>query len=112
MNLKILNEHIKFEHFKMSNIYSVLNMISKGCFMAKIDLKDAYYSVRIAKRYQKYLKFEFDNQLYQFTCFPNGLGPCPRKFTKIMKVPTSNLRKAGIPVCGYIDDLFTKSQSY
>lgn len=112
LNLKNLNKHVKFEHFKMSTIYSVLNMITKDCYMAKIDLKDAYYSVKIDEKHQKYLKFKFDKKLYKFTCFPNGLGPCPRKFTKITKVPMSNLRQKRVPVCGYIDDFLTKSQSY
>ena len=87
-------------------------MVTKDCFMSKIDLKDACYNVRICENSQKFLKFEFDGKLYQFTCFPNGLGPCPRKFTKITKVPTSNLRSRGIPTCGYIDDFFTKSFSF
>ena len=49
--------------------------------MAAVDLKDAYYSVPIAVAHQKYLKFEWGGKLYQFTCFPNGLAFCPRKFT-------------------------------
>lgn len=112
LNLKKLNKSIKYEHFKMSTINSVLNMVSQNCYMSKIDLKDAYYSVKIDEDFQKYLKFSFKDKLYQYTCFPNGLGPCPRKFTKITKVPTSTLRVIGIPICGYIDDFFTKDKSY
>ena len=37
-------------------------------------------------------------------CFPNGLGPCPRKFTKLTSVPMAEIRKNGTPICGYIDD--------
>lgn len=112
LNLKKFNESVKYEHFKMSTIHSVLNMITKGCFMTKIDLKDAYYSVRINEKFQKYLKFSYKGKLFQFVCFPNGLAPCPRKFTKITKVPTSNLRLKGIPICGYIDDFFSKSATF
>ena len=96
----------------MSTIFSVLNMVTKECYMAKIDLKDAYYSVKISKEYQQYLKFSLKYKLCQFACFPNGLGTCPRKFTKITKVLTSVLRLKGVPICGYIDDSFTKSSSY
>jgi hypothetical protein len=56
------------------------------------------------------LRFEWDNNLYQFTCYPNGLGPCPRKFTKLMKVPLSHLREIGHFIMGYIDDFFLKGQ--
>ena len=63
--------------------------------MASIDLKDAYYSVPIAQANQKYLKFQWENKLYVFTCFPNGLAFCPRKFTKLLKPVYSVLRQLG-----------------
>ena len=80
--------------------------------MAKIDLKDAYYSVKVHPTSQRFLKFEFEGTLYKFVCFPNGLGPCPRKFTKIGKVPLSVLRTEGSSVSGYIDDFFTKGRDF
>ena len=63
--------------------------------MASVDIKDAYYSVPIAAEDQKFLKFMFEGQLYQFTCLPNGLFPGPRKFTKLLKPPLATLREAG-----------------
>ena len=107
LNLKRLNEFIRYEHFKMDSLKDVLLLVTPNCFMAKLDLKDAYYSVRVAPEYCKYLKFAFGEELYKFVCFPNGLGPCPRKFTKLMKVPLSTLRSRGHKVSGYIDDFFT-----
>ena len=52
LNLKKLNKSVKYVHFKMSSIKTVLKMITKDCYMASIDLKDAYYSVPIQKAYQ------------------------------------------------------------
>ena len=112
LNLKDLNQFVKFEHFKMDGIRDVLSLVTRGCFMAKIDLKDAYYSVKVHPTYQKFLKFRFAGTLHKFVCFPNGLGPCPRKFTKIGKVPLSVLRTEGSSVSGYIDDFFTKGQDF
>ena len=40
---------------------------------------------KIHPTHQKYLKFTFDD-LFQFTCMPNGCGPALRVFTKIFKV--------------------------
>ena len=51
--------------------------------MASVVLKDAYYSVPIHEEYQKYLKFQWEDQLYTFTCLPNGLCVAPRKFIVI-----------------------------
>ena len=76
----------------MDSISTVLNLINKDCFMASIDLKDAYYSLKISENFHQYLKFEFLDKLYEFVCFPNGLAPYPRKFTKITKIPLSDLR--------------------
>ena len=91
LNLRELNIYVEFLHFKMDNIKTVLSNVTEGCYMASLDLKHAYYSVKIAEPFQIYLEFEWDNLSYRFTCYPNGLGPCPRKFTKIMKVPLSQI---------------------
>ena len=110
LNLKKLNEYVEYLHFKMDNIKVVLSSITPGCYMASIDLKQAYHSVKIQESFQKYLKFEWDG-LYQFTCYPNGLAPCPRKFTKLMKVPLSHLRELNHFVIAYLDDFFMKAKS-
>ena len=39
------------------------------------------------------------------------IAQCPRKFTKITKVPLSDLRLRKIVVSGYIDDFFTKDHT-
>ena len=48
--------------------------------------------------------------LQKFTCFPNGLACCPRKFTKIMKPVFSTLRQLGHLSANYIDDSCLFSQ--
>ena len=49
LNLKELNEFIRYEHFKMDGINTIINMVTRNCFMATIDLKDAYYSVGMSR---------------------------------------------------------------
>ena len=71
----------------MESIRSVLNLVTKDCFMCTVDLKDAYYSVKVKDEFQCYLKFQWKQKLLKFVSFPNGLGPCPRKFTKIRHSP-------------------------
>ena len=111
LNLKQLNKNIEHHHLKMESINTILNLITKDCFMASIDLKDAYYSVKISEIFQRYLKFEFLDKLHKCVYFPNDSAPCPRKFTKITKVPLSDLRLRKIVVSGYIDDFFTKDHT-
>ena len=66
LNLKKLNEVSEKQHFKMDTLKSVLTLVYPGAFMCKIDIKDAYYSVPIAKEDQKLLKLFYDGLLYHF----------------------------------------------
>jgi hypothetical protein len=56
LNLK--NLKVRKHDFKMQTFTSALTLVTKGCYMASIDWKDAYYSVPIMEEYQKYLKFQ------------------------------------------------------
>lgn len=112
LNLKQLNKSVEYEHFKMDTLWTVIRMMKPNCYMASIDIKDAYYSVPIAETDQKYLKFEWQGVLYKFTCFPNGLALCPRKFTKLLKPVYCYLRKKGHLSSGYIDDSYLQGDGY
>ena len=104
LNLKDLNQHVQYFHFKMETLIDAIRLMTPNCFMGSVDLKDAYYSVPIARAHQKFLKFEWEGSLYAFTCFPNGLASCPRKFTKLLKPVYSVLRQLGHLSSLYIDD--------
>ena len=111
LNLRQLNKVTQYKHFKMDTLASILRSVTPGAYMAKIDIKDAYYSVPIKLKDQKCLKFTFDQVLYQFTVLPNGYSPGPRKFTKLLKPPLSTLRKQGVTVAAYINDMFTLNKT-
>ena len=49
LNLKKFNEHVKSYHFKMDCINTALSLMTKECWLASLDLKDAYYTVGIHK---------------------------------------------------------------
>ena len=70
-----------------------------------MDLKDAYYSVRVSPEHQKYLKFLWHGIVHKITCLPNGLAFCPRKFTEVKPV-FSLLRQQGHVSSPYIDYSF------
>ncbi len=55
----------------MDTLTTITRLVEKDCFMASIDLKDAYYSVPVSKQHRAYLRFIWTEQLYQFTCMPN-----------------------------------------
>lgn len=111
LNLKQLNEFVEYQHFKMDTLDSVIKMMKPGCYMASVDLKDAYYTVPICKDHQKFLKFKFNGNLYQYTCLPNGLSSAPRIFTKLLKPVYSTLRGMGHVISGYIDDSYLQGDT-
>lgn len=47
LNLQDFNEFVQYHHFKMDTLETAVKMTKPGCFMALIDLKDAYYTVPI-----------------------------------------------------------------
>ena len=87
-------------------------MIRPSMYMAKLDIKDVYYSIPIQSQHQKYLKMKNNNKLFKYTVLPNGYTEGPRKFTKVMKPPLATLRKEKISIADYIDDLITMSKSF
>ena len=47
----ILN--LKYHHFKMETSQEAIQLLSKGSFLASVDLKDAYFSVPVGTSYSK-----------------------------------------------------------
>ena len=88
-----------------SRLHSVAYLIQPRCYMTNIDLKDAYYSVKISVEDSKYLKFYVGKNIWKFVVLPNGLSSGPRKFTKLTKPATACLRIEGVIVAIYIDDI-------
>ena len=43
LNLKSLNQYVEYHHFKLDTIWTAVHMMTPGCFMGSIDLKDAYF---------------------------------------------------------------------
>lgn len=105
LNLKKLNTFIQAPHFKLEDYRTVLKLLNKSYFLSKIDLKDAYYLVPIRKKDRKYLRFRFNNILYQFNSMPFGLNIAPYIFTKILKPVVKILRLRGIVTIFYLDDI-------
>ena len=106
LNLKRLNEVAEYKKFKMETISTIMHLVSPGMFTAKLDVKDAYYSVPICEDHQSLLKFQYQTSVFKFTALPNT--EWPQKFTKLMKLPLTFLRKIEKTlVAGYFDDLIT-----
>lgn len=111
INLKPLNEWVCKARFKMETIEFARQLIHRDDFMASIDLKDAYFSIPIHYDDRKYLRFLWQNRLYEFVCLPFGYSLAPRTFTKILKPVYALLRAQGIRTTYYIDDTLIVASS-
>ena len=56
----------------MEIISTILHLVRPGMFMAKVDIKDAYYSVSVCEDHQILLKFQYQTSLFKFTALSNG----------------------------------------
>lgn len=106
LDLSKLNDGVVKKHFKMTHLETAINLLSRGCYMGSIDLKDAYYSVAIRGEFRKFLCFQWGGKMYHFNALPFGLTSAPRIFTKILKPVFSNFRDNGHEGFAYLDDSF------
>lgn len=111
INLKELNEFVITEHFKLEDQKTVVKLLSKDCFLATIDLKDAYYLIPMFETHKKYLRFKFENKIFEFQCLPMGLCTAPFVYTKLMKPVISYLRERGFTSVLYLDDFLLMGNS-
>ena len=69
--------------------------------MVSLDIENAYFSVSIRKDYKQFLRFEVDNEFYEFNVQPFGLCTAPYAFTKLLKPVLHVLRENNIRVVVY-----------
>ena len=58
-NLKGLNKHIEYHHFKMDPMWSAVRLMTPECYTASINLKDAYYSVPVGIEHRQGTLFQY-----------------------------------------------------
>ena len=62
-------------------------------------------------KYCKYLRFAFQNNLYQFKVLPFGLSTAPRMSTKVLSPVIGYLHRSGIHIYPYLDDCLIVGKS-
>ena len=104
LDLRALNRHLKVFNFKMLTAASLLLTLRQGDYWMKIDLKDAYFHIPIYPPHRKFLRFEFEGTVYEYTVLPFGMSLSPRVFVKCTQAALAPLRQKGIRVANYVDD--------
>ena len=110
INLRYLNDYVRYNHFKQETFKVVVDLLQKNDYMTSVDLQDAYFSVPIHVSCQKFLKFTWRSNMYKFVCLPFGLTSAPFVFTKLLKPVYAMFRQRNIRCSYYIDDSICMSQ--
>ncbi|XP_056307255.1 uncharacterized protein LOC130219008 [Danio aesculapii] len=104
LDLRALNKHLRKYKFKMLTVGALTRSIRRGDWFASIDLKDAYFHISIYPAHRKYLRFSFQNEVFEFVTLPFGLSLAPRVFSRCMEAALSPLRHKGLRISAYLDD--------
>lgn len=104
-NVKRLNHYVQYTHFNMEGLFLVKSLLREKDWMIKLDLKDAYHCVLMHEEHRKYLHFKLKTQIYEF-----GLASAPRDFTKLMKPAIGLLRRLGMRMIIYLDDMLMMNE--
>ena len=85
----------------MHTISSVLSTVYRGDYAFKIDLQDAYFQLLIYLHSRKYLRFAFENKVYQFRVLHFSLNTAPHLLTCLGHTVAPYLHRQGISVIPY-----------
>ena len=69
LNLKSLNKSVLYKKFKMDTISSILHLVRPDMFLAKLDIKDAYYSIPLKNLTRNYWKLNLKGNFINFWPF-------------------------------------------
>ena len=111
LDLSPLNKHLKAIHFRMETPRSIRESIRQGDWATSLDLKDAYFHIPIHRNYRKFLRFIWNDRIFQFRSLPFGLSLAPWIFTKVTRELAILARSRGIRLRMYLDDWLTLASS-
>ena len=63
-NVKELDKHVRYTHYKMDNLYTCLQLMEPGCFLASLDISNAYHTIRMHEDFTKFFKFRFQSNVF------------------------------------------------
>lgn len=114
-----LNDYASTSTFKYQNLQDAVDVITPGCYLAKLDLSNAYRSVKIHPSNYNFtgLKWKFKNQTKDTymvdTRLPFGASKSPEIFNKLTQAVCKIMAKRGKEkVIAYLDDFLVVSQTF
>lgn len=88
----------------MEGVPALRELIEKGDYIVKLDLKDAYMVVPIHANSRPFLAFKNLGVTYTYRALNFGLNTAPRIFSKLLRYALEPLRKEGVRLVYFLDD--------
>ena len=102
---RVLNQYFCPKQLKLDNLNQILPFLRKNWWGVKVDLKDAYFHLRLAESLQPFLRMAVGEELWEFQSACFGISTLPHTFMQLMKVLEKIWRKKGFLVFIYLDDI-------
>ena len=84
----------------------------QSMWAVSLDLEDAYFHVAIDPSDIKYLRFAYDDTVYEFQVLPFSLSTAPRTFTCLVRGVDAYLKRCAVNLFQYLDDWLVVGGSY
>lgn len=91
--------------FPSESIREAMAMLRPDHWMVKVDIKSAFSHVPVHPSSRKLLGFRVEQVTYTHRCLPFGLAWSPFVWGRIIGAVITHLRKQGISILCYVDDM-------
>ena len=106
-----LNQFFKYQPFRLDNWSNIFPVLRQGMWAAKLDLRHAYFHLRLRRELKPFVCLKLGNQTFQFQSACFRLAPLPHHWQQLMKTFLKRWRQLGILVWIYLDDILLVGNS-
>jgi len=112
LDCKVLNSIVSKHGVRYESVAQVKSFLQKGDFITSIDVKGAFFHIPIAPNSRYWLQFIADGTIYHFQTLPFGVTTAPYIWTKVLAQIINHLRRRGIRLSVYMDDILIAAFSH
>lgn len=110
-DFRFLNKLVLRENFPIPIIEEQIDKLKDKCYFTKLDLKNAFYHVKVRQADTKYLSFVTPFGQYEFVKMPFGFCNSPSTFMRYIHLIFSDLIRSG-EILIYLDDLLIATYDF
>ena len=104
-NLKPVNRFVSVTYFTSAGLLEMLPYVVSGYYACKVDLKSAYFHMRVLTQHEAWLVFRFHGRLYEWTRLSFGFNVASCEWQRMILPIICHLRAQGALVLVYLDDV-------